>query len=531
MFEPNSILRLMGVRFDSELRNTLWFPNKETQESYFLSQPDYINFDNITYVKKDQAIVLPCREEDIWRFNYVMYRNTNFSNKWFFAFVVKREWASDYSTKLYLKTDPIQTWMFNWSLMTSFIERQHSITDTPGDNEVPETFSASVSKFNGVGNVDLKPNIANIYATTDPTGTISSNASVENGILSGSGRMLGLNIDTQLDTIKDQLNTYVDNGVAYAVSKIQQIPGNAQTPTSYSFSKYPSTVSGYTPKNKKLLSGLFNKDVVSMYGQRMVIDPRLVRGNDFRFIISSDWSSGTVFAFADNAGASGAGEISINAVIPESTWSYNQFRNDVNLHSQSNGIELARAYSTRNYQAELNKLRTDLTPWQTIAGGIGDAFSLNFGGMASDLLSMPEKAAELNYEHSLLDNGIDSITQQLAKYSEDLHAPATGNISSSNGFIASGATYLQYGYLSPPENIAKVYDDFLTVYGYAQNTYAIPNLHARESWTYVKVTELMMDGNCPDEDELAIKNAFKNGIFFWSYNKEYGNFNQSNNIV
>src|SRR5699024_6445551 len=125
-----------------------WFPDRDTQTSWFLSQSDNVLFNDITYVKKDNAIVLGCREEDVWRFNYVMYQNSNFSSKWFYAFIVKREWASDYSVKFYLQTDPIQTWMFDWSLMTSFIERQHSTTDSVGDNEVTEPFSTATAKFN-----------------------------------------------------------------------------------------------------------------------------------------------------------------------------------------------------------------------------------------------------------------------------------------------------------------------------------------------------------------------------------------------
>ena len=531
MFSPDSSLRLLNMRMDSELRNTLWFPDRNTQTNWFLSQTDFISFTDYSYVKKDNTIVLACREEDIWRFNYVMYQNTNFSSKWFYAFIVKREWASDYSTRIYLKTDPLQTWLFDWSLMTSFIERQHSTTDTPGDNEVPEPFSPSSSLFTQAGSLDLKPNIANLYATTDPTGTIRSNATVNNGILSGSGRMLGLNVETQLSNLQSQLNAYVANGVANAVSRIQQIPGNAQSPTPFSLGKYPSAVSGYVPKNAKLRSGLFNKCEVAMYGQRMVIDPRLVQGDNLSFVVTSDWTSGTVFAYASNVGASSAGEVSINTVIPASTWSYNQYKNDVNLHAQSNGIELARAYATRDYNRQVQDIREITQPLGSVIGGIGDAFSLNFGGMADDLLSIPEQAATLSYHGGVLNNGIDNISQQLARYSEDLYAPATGNISSSNGFIASGATSLVYGYLSPPANIAKTYDDFLTVYGYAQKSYAIPNLHARNAWTYVKVTELILDGNCPDEDEVQIRQAFRNGIFWWVYNKEFGNFNQDNGIV
>lgn len=531
MFSPDSNLRLLNVRFDSELRSTLWFPDRDTQTSWFLSQSDNVIFNDITYVKKDNAIVLGCREEDVWRFNYVMYQNSNFSSKWFYAFIVKREWASDYSVKFYLQTDPIQTWMFDWSLMTSFIERQHSTTDSVGDNEVPEPFSTATAKFNKSGEVDLTPNIVVVFGTTDPSGTITNSASLNNGIVSGAGVRFTLNVNSQMDLLNDYLSDYVDNGIAPAVCKIQQIPGNAESAHTYSYPKYPSSLSGYVPRNNKLLSGLFNKLEVAMYGQRIVVDPRLVNGNSFQFVLGSDWAGGSIFVYGSNVGAASSGEVSMVAAIPESSWAYNQFKNYVNLHSQSNGIELARAYATRDYQRQVQDIKEITTPLSNILTTAAQAASLNISGALQSTIDVPELSAGLQYQSSILDNGIDEISQKLARYGEDYYAPATGNIATSNGFIATGATNLEYGYLSPPENVAKVYDDFLTVYGYAQNTYSIPNLHARKSWTYVKVTELMLDGNCPDEDEVRIKAAFRNGIFFWVYDREYGNFNQDNGVL
>lgn len=540
MFEPNSTLRLMGVRFDSELRNTLWFPDRYTQERYFLSQPDYINFDKITYVKKDQAIVLACREEDIWRYNYVMYRNTNFSNKWFFAFVVKREWASDYSTKLYLKTDPIQTWMFDWSLMTSFIERQHSTTDIPGDNIIPEPIGGSHNIYQQAGKFDASPGKIYVFATCLPDGS-PAKGRLFNDVYSGSSIVISEAADEAgANSVSENLGLYVENGLASAISRIQTEPfAPGVTSATATYSQHPQNIDGYVPRNKKLLSGAFVNGYLTAYGQEVEFTPEFCNG-EVIVRAAEDETTGSVYFYVSNYGAhdesSETKTVGFLVTIPESTWAYNQYKNDYNLHNGSNSIYKERSKLTRTVKS-INAGIGAVGNAAGIGANVADMVNpVNYltTGIADDVASLTGNVTGLvNNAATLYSNfsGIDEISQNLAAIDESYNAPAVGSVAVSNPFLAAGITDMKWGWKVPDARFAERYDKFLDVYGYAQNTYAIPNLHAREAWTYVKVTELMMDGNCPDEDELAIKSAFKNGIFFWSYDKEYGDFSQSNNIV
>ena len=303
MFSPDSNLRLLNVRFDSELRSTLWFPDRDTQTSWFLSQSDNVLFNDITYVKKDNAIVLGCREEDVWRFNYVMYQNTNFSSKWFYAFIVKREWASDYSVKFYLQTDPIQTWMFDWSLMTSFIERQHSTTDSPGDNIIPEPIGGSQVIYQNAGSVDCDPTWISIFATSTASGEPMTGVAI-GGMYSGSANVYN---DTVLPN--NFLSSYVKNGTANAISRIQQHTafGSEQGKTSYAatYPVHPTDIAGYVPRNKKLLSGAFVNGYVTGFGQEIKFTPDFCSGDivDLRF--SQDMTSGAVYCYVSNYGKRG----------------------------------------------------------------------------------------------------------------------------------------------------------------------------------------------------------------------------------
>lgn len=538
MFSPDSNLRLLNVRFDSELRSTLWFPDRDTQTSWFLSQSDNVIFNDITYVKKDNAIVLGCREEDVWRFNYVMYQNTNFSSKWFYAFIVKREWASDYSVKFYLQTDPIQTWMFDWSLMTSFIERQHSTTDNVGDNIVPEPVGSSQTIYQFAGSVDCDPTWISIFATTSPSGEPMDGVAL-GGMYSGSANVYN---DTVLPN--HFLSTYVESGLATAISRIQQHTDfgdeHGKIGHELTYQVYPSDLAGYVPRNKKLLSGAFVNGYVTGFGQEIKFTPDFCSDGivDLKFV--QDITSGTVYCYVANYGKRGStGSTNVLGFMfnyPESTWAYNQYKNDYNLHNTSNAIFRERS----NAQRTVNNLSAGIGAIGSaaaIGGNVADIMNpVNYlsDGIADDISSLTGNASNLvNNVASLYYNfsGIDEISQQLSYIYESYNAPSVGGVAVSNPFIAAGQTEVQYGWIVPDARFAERYDQFLDVYGYAQNTYSIPNLHARKSWTYVKVTELMLDGNCPDEDEVRIKAAFRNGIFFWVYDREYGNFNQDNGVL
>ena len=539
MFSPDSSLRLLNMRMDSELRNTLWFPDRNTQTSWFLSQTDFISFTDYSYVKKDNTIVLACREEDIWRFNYVMYQNTNFSSKWFYAFIVKREWASDYSTRIYLKTDPIQTWMFDWSLMTSFIERQHSTTDTPGDNIIPEPIGGSQVIYQISGTVDCTPDWIGVFATSTASGEGSSGAKI-GGMYSGAKNIF---LDQVLPN--NLLDSYVNNGLASAVSRIQQITGfgtesGSATGYNVTYQKHPTNIAGYTPRNKKLLSGAFVNGYVTGFGQEIKFTPDFCSGSEVQVNFAQDITSGSVYCYISNYGQQGVnGHTNVLGFLftfPESTWAYNQYKNDYNLHNGSNAIFRERSGIQRSVN-QLNAGIGTIGNIASLAAGIADIVnpvSALGGDLARDVTGFTDSIqSTVSDAASLYQNykGIDEISQNLAYIDESYNAPATGNVAQSNPFIAAGETVVRYGWLVPDARIAERYDKFLDVYGYAQKTYAIPNLHARSAWTYVKVTELMLDGNCPDEDELQIRQAFRNGVFWWVYNKEFGNFNQDNGIV
>lgn len=541
-FTPDSTIILLETPLESDLRSTLWFPDANTQAGYFQGLGGMtLAFDDYNYVKKDSTLVVRREVDQLWRYNYMMYRNSNFTNKWFYAFVNKVEWASNASARVYFTTDPIQTYMFDWTLYTSFIKRQHSTTDVAGDNIQPEPFSVSRTKYQAAGAIDCEPNIIQVFATSTGTGATVPGSKL-GGIYSGAGRV---SVSDGLPT--EVLNIYVENGTATAVSKIQQVSSlgdfdgvNLPTSKLYNYPKHPTNVDGYVPRNNKLLSGAFCSGYAAGFGQKLEFVPEFCVGAGCTIKVIQDLTSGTLYFYVPDDGMTEEGIDNVSTgfsiSIPESTWAYNQYKNDYNLHSASNSMNVQRLQTMRQAGAVTSGLNTVSGVLGVADSALNTANSIltfglagatDLGGVASNMANAVNSGATL----AQYVGGYDSETQALQEISENYNAPAVGGVANSNPFLAGGQWYVKYGWEVPDARFARVYDNFLTVYGYAQNIYAVPNIHARQCWTYIQVSELMCEIGAPQQDIKTIKKAFENGIFFWDYRAQYGNFDQDNGIV
>ena len=138
---PNTVLRLIKVPLEIDNKNQLTFQNELAQRQYFLSLP-HLEITEITYQRKDNVIYFPDHIDSILNYNYVLYQNTNYGNKWFYAFITNMTYITDFNTAINISTDVFQTWQFDFSFKQSFIEREmiNVNEDVPGNNLLPERF-------------------------------------------------------------------------------------------------------------------------------------------------------------------------------------------------------------------------------------------------------------------------------------------------------------------------------------------------------------------------------------------------------
>lgn len=532
MFTPSTNLRLLNVPLESGYTDTLWFPDVTTQTNYFLGKV-VRQINDFNFIKKDNTITVNGNVESFYNCNYIMYQNANFSNKWFYAFIDRVEWASNSSTRLYCSTDAIQSWFFDITYYQSFIERQHSTTDVAGDNIVPEPFTPARPCQNVIAEYDLRPNLITVFATCDTSGGGLDGTRIS-GVYSGARAIYS---SENVDNVNSLIGQYVSNGLASGIVALKNttssFPSDGETDSctkGNEYSKHPQNLDGYVPKNKKLLSGAFITAFVGCMGQYMEFNPEFCTDNVFRIKGSCDKLSGTLMLNVTNYGfhnvipenKSANSTMAITVKYPDGTWAYNQYQNDYNLHSTSNAMYVQRQQQYQSIGAVTSVADTLSSGFGVITNLVGLKLGSAAGGVGSTARSLIEAQSYLG--------GYDEITQQLQAISESYNAPATGNIPYSNGYLAAGNWRAIIGYNTPPRQLASLYDNYLTMYGYAQNTFAVPNLHARKCWTYIKVTVLKASGSFPDEDFSDIRRAFKNGITFWDYRKTFGDYSQDNSL-
>lgn len=550
VFIPTGQIRFLSVPLESDYKNTLWFPNEAAQQLYMAQKIKRV-FSNYNFVRKDRTIVVEGNVDDLmtdglFMSNYMMYQNTNFGLKWFYAFIDKMEWASNNSTRVYFHTDVIQTWMFDITYYQSYVVRCHSDTDVAGDNIVPEDFTTPDGGYQEVNHYDLAPDRMAIFATALNSGS-SISANYEDNMFSGAGVVWDdlLNTST-FQSVNAVLQTYVKNGLANAVVKLQQYSSYAGAKTTITYLKTPTNINGYIPVNQKLKSAAFVKCYVSMYGQEIVVNPAYINGTTVKVQMGVDKTSGMMIANITNYGTGNADNknstMNIQVAIPQSNWAYNQYQNDYNLHSGSNALYVKRQTGQRYASGVQNVL--DLA--SNVAGLVGDLSSVGslqglvnlstnpVGTVANTIGGVLNRASTgVGQVYGIMQTagGYDAISQDLLAMEESYNAPATGGLTSSNAYIATNNTYLSVGYKVPPADIAKRIDKFFTVYGYKQSEYRNINLHARLNWTYIQTAGLNAAGDIPQEDMQIIKRAFDNGITFWAYTAVYGDYSVTNPIV
>ena len=125
---PITNVRLLKVPLHLDNKNQLTFSNATAQYNYFNSL-NYIDIDNCAYQRKNSIIRYPAHIDTILEYNYCMYQNENYGNKWFYAYVVNMDYVNDGMTEIQIETDVFQTWQFDLNYKQCFVEREMINTD------------------------------------------------------------------------------------------------------------------------------------------------------------------------------------------------------------------------------------------------------------------------------------------------------------------------------------------------------------------------------------------------------------------
>ena len=503
--EPNTNIRILkDVPLDKTFNHTIYFENASAQASYFMGLQKY-NLTNYTYqrVKRGYARV-GIKADNLYDCNYMMFQNTAYGNKWFYAFITSVEFLNNECAQIEFEIDVMQTWFFDYSVDQCFVEREHTVTDNIGIHIEPENVNLGEYVFNDYGDVSpvLKPlavYVAVVDTDVQPSGT------VYDGVYGGC-TLHAFNLE-DTNGINGLLTQYAQKPDAIVamymcpvIANSHAIPEGGEvvlySKNAFSFNGSSDAVTeemkidGYKPKNKKLYTYPYNFFCVTN-GEANDLNLRYEFFKDlkptWKISVPITMPIQCVLRPTNYKGA----ELNLNETLtlsnyPMCSWSTDAFR----AWLAQNALPLAVKTGTKMVTSYLT------------------------GGKS------------INKAVSGVNAVMDALTQG---YEASIQADVIkGSINSGNNNVASGLQSFYGGRCSISAQYARMIDDYFTAYGYAVKRLKIPNRNSRPHWNYVKTIDCTITGSIPSDDAKAICDIYNSGITFWKNGNEIGDYSLDN---
>lgn len=510
-YSPNSTVHLCSVPLDNSYNNQLYFSGRESQYSFF-SRTIVHTFNDLSYVRKDNKVMLTIDKhiDKLWNVNYVMYKNTEQTSKWFYAFITSMEYVSERSTNIVIETDVYQTWLTECRLRKSFVVREHVSNDGIGQNLIDENLEIGEYKMRTEYRSNQLDDISYVIALSEVLGetTSETNGNIYSGVYSGLTYWRFK--PNKIFEMNDFINHYISKGKGDAIAYIFTIPSiflpdtvTGRIPSGTNASGFNwdigtnyEDIDGYKPKNNKL----FNYPYNCLYASNNQGGSAIYKFEDFNLkdvvsfsIIGNIAPNPTLMLCPSNFKGQPAYNQEYGLSMggyPLCAWNNDTFGAYLAQNSMTIGMGfVGSAISTAVGVATLNPI--------AIVGGVGGAI----GQMAQ-------------------------ITQKSIQPDQ-----ARGNINGGGLNIASGSQSFKITKMTIRKEIAEIIDNFFNMYGYKVNKIKVPNIHTRKYWNYVKTNDVNIIGDIPMNDMIKLKTMYNNGVTFWHDANFFCNYELDNIII
>lgn len=555
--EPNTNIRLLNnVPLNNTYEHTIYFASEQAQRNYFIGKTKH-SLTRQSYQRKERGyITVGVGYESLIDCNYVMFQNSAFGSKWFYAFITSLEYNNVNSTVIHYEIDVIQTWLFEATLEPCFVEREHSATDNYFEHIIDENLDYG-DKYvcHSTMTIDYSDMAICILASEVPTivfqPTVSWNfypaiSAWQNNVYTPIGIYPIPITEFTLTTAPEyarHFQAYIDEGKTDAIIAICQIPidcielnpdfgtgtsnetyANNSMLAKYRLKSSPSIrtftiipnktdLDGYTPRNKKLFNSPYNVLQCTNKSGDMVKynweDFTLTLGGSAQFETCA--TGGTIpevmlrpinyLGYNDNPDL---GIICEN--FPVCAWVSDAYRA---WWAQNRGSITASLISTL--------MSTGLG----VASGMNAATGGGLGGQIGNIETARSIAGGLSGVLSVIGTAVDK-----AQIPNGVHGQA--QIKS----LSAGMRWIGYDLNSVTidHEYAEMIDNFFDRYGYACKLNKIPNRNVRPHWCYCKTVGCTITGGVPSDDMSKICSIYDNGITWWKNGSEVGDYSLNNTV-
>lgn len=537
-----SIFRLLkDIPLSTDYSDTLTFVGVSEQSNYFISKSAY-SFTNLMYIRKGM-VQIPNQAGLYRTCTYCMWQNPDYPNKWFYGFVTSVEYVADGTTIITFVEDIIQTWFYDMTLQECMVQREHVNNDSVGSNLKEENVALGDYVVNTTTPVNFTTwalIVASAVSLDNPD--VPASADTFQGTLSGLG-LYAFSLDSSgVTALRQKLASIAEQGKSNAIVDMWSVPLYLVDSTDLSGGQVndnlidnsahvisvnsPSSLNGYTPRNKKLLTYPYTAmEISNRAGNNVSLRYEFFSGSPILQYRGSPVPSGKIILVPTNyknVGVYYDYSVSIGN-YPHASWTQDVYSNWLATES----IKWEAQSNERSLQASWNNERAFIS---AIAGVGMSATTGNIPGIAQEgfegVMNMLDNA--INYEHN------EQLAANAIAAEKEIHSIIPPSAKGTIGDDTTQQAFRNIGFDIRNKSItaeyAKSIDDYFDMYGYRVDVVKVPNISGRQSWNYVQTIGAIVTGNAPLYAKEGFRGLLNRGIRFW-HNTDVGNYNLPNNPV
>lgn len=502
MYSPNVHITLLNTPLTIDGEHQIQFNNTTEQVAYFKTCSPSLVITDFTYQRKDSAVRVGINIELLYRFNYITYQNTQFSNKWFYSYITKLEYVNENVTHVYMKTDVFQTWFFDLKFNQSFVERMHETLDEYN------TLSDTVPTGQLVESTSIEYNLHGgyfVFCTTDITQDITT-ASTPHSFKVGNYTIPCLVLywsEQEAQEMAYIMQKISGHGWGDRILSAVYIPivgdttGLKLTTVSVDSLEGSIHICGGFDNTTNLISQLSFEYAIPTIHKKSMTFP-------YAKIVVTDMTTGQSIELSPEKFTNGQPKFQIQCSICE-TPSYKIIPMDY----CGQGLAYNQALVTRcntslpvanNTYAKYMMMNGETNNLKIAGAGIGVVGSLltgNASGVISGASQIMNVVAQEN-QASKLPNQVTALTDG-----------AMERILFQNG--------VKISLMVMDEFHQDMADNYWKMFGYPIRRLSNPNLNNAERFKYIKMISPNIEGgNVPQGDMIEIENIFSKGVTLWN---------------
>lgn len=551
MILPDSqVYILKNVPLEPSFDHTIWFDSADQQATAFTTYALAFYFNKVSYQRYPRPyITLDKTADDLFNCNYMMFRNTAYGTKWFYAFITQVEYISNTTSRIYYTIDPMQTYLFDVNVGQCFVEREHAMSDAIGDNLIPESFELGEYVYDNdyFPNIFAKTNyVICILATWKAVyednkwvikdATTGGVGGVDSGIYTGLTKNL---FKYDLDNPKacvEKANNVIEAATkankADGIVSITMYPkffmnwsitGDLATglvpDTVDSIPAFTGTFDGYKPKNNKLYTAPFcgvYVDNLQGNAANYAYEYFANRKPTFNIVGAVNGNLECASIPLNYKGLpTNFQESLLMGGFPQCAWNVDTFKAWIaqNKYAIAAGVattaidtvkQVALAATGVGMAGEAAGMSAAMT-------GAGSAQTIQAVGQYANAYQNAQNVS-YNTQGDILNKTINLVAQVKTASTQPNHARGQ---QSSSVFCAMGYQGFHYMPYRIQGQFARIIDDFFSMYGYKTNRLKVPNRNGRKAWNYVKTCGCTLTGSAPADVTASLVQIYDKGITFW----------------